>query len=54
MQFTRGLDQVISDAAGLTVIQAEDPLERVANGTGEFLNLLDSLSREQIDRLVTQ
>ena len=50
----RGLDQVISDATGLTVIQAEDPLSCVANGTGEFLNLLDSLSREQIDRLVTQ
>jgi len=48
------LDQVISDATGLTVIQAEDPLSCVANGTGEFLNLLDSLSREQIDRLVTQ
>ena len=49
----RGLDQVISDATGLTVIQAEDPLSCVANGTGEFLNLLDSLSREQIDRIVT-
>ena len=50
----RGLDIVIRDATGLTVIQAENPLSCVANGTGEFLNLLDSLSREQIDRLVTQ
>ena len=50
----RGLDQVISDATGLTVIQAEDPLCCVANGTGKFLNLLDSLTRDQVDRLVTQ
>ena len=50
----RGLDQVISDATGLTVIQADDPLCCVANGTGNFLNLLGTLSREQVDRLVTQ
>ena len=50
----RGLDQVISDATGLSVIQAEDPLSCVANGTGKFLNLLGTLSREQVDRLVTQ
>ena len=50
----RGLDQVISDATGLSVIQAEDPLCCVANGTGKFLNLLGNLSREQVDRLVTQ
>ena len=50
----RGLDQVISDATGLTVIQADDPLCCVANGTGKFLNLLGTLSREQVDRLVTQ
>ena len=50
----RGLDQVISDATGLSVIQAEDPLCCVANGTGKFLNLLGTLSREQVDRLVTQ
>ena len=50
----RGLDQVISDATGLTVLQADDPLCCVANGTGKFLNLLGSLSREQVDRLVTQ
>ena len=50
----RGLDQIISDATGLTVLQADDPLCSVANGTGKFLNLLGSLSREQVDRLVTQ
>ena len=50
----RGLDQVISDATGLPVIQADDPLCCVANGTGKFLNLLGTLSREQVDRLVTQ
>ena len=50
----RGLDQVISDATRLTVIQADDPLCCVANGTGKFLNLLGTLSREQVDRLVTQ
>jgi rod shape-determining protein MreB len=50
----RGLDQVISDATGLPVIKAEDPLCCVANGTGEFLNLLGTLTREQVDRLVTQ
>ena len=50
----RGLDQVISDATGLSVIQAEDPLCCVANGTGKFLNLLGTLTREQVDRLVTQ
>ena len=50
----RGLDQVIFDATGLSVIQAEDPLCCVANGTGKFLNLLGNLSREQVDRLVTQ
>ena len=50
----RGLDQVISDATGLTVIQAEDPLCCVANGTGKFLDLLGTLTRDQVDRLVTQ
>jgi rod shape-determining protein MreB len=50
----RGLDQVISDATGLPVIQAEDPLCCVANGTGEFLDLLGTLTRDQVDRLVTQ
>jgi rod shape-determining protein MreB len=50
----RGLDQVISEATRLPVIQAEDPLCCVANGTGKFLNLLGNLSREQVDRLVTQ
>jgi len=29
-------------------------LSCVANGTGKFLNLLGTLSREQVDRLVTQ
>jgi rod shape-determining protein MreB and related proteins len=50
----RGLDQKISEATRLPVIQAEEPLCCVANGTGKFLNLLGSLSREQVDRLVTQ
>ena len=50
----RGLDNVISEATGLTVIQADDPLCCVANGTGKFLNLLGSLTRDQVDRLVTQ
>ena len=54
ISFGFGLDQVISDATGLTVLQADDPLCCVANGTGKFLNLLGSLSREQVDRLVTQ
>lgn len=49
----RGLDKVISDATGLTVLQAENPLCCVANGTGKFLQHLGHFSREQIDRLVT-
>ena len=43
----RGLDSMLSDATGLTVIQAEDPLCAVANGTGIYLNHLGGLDRRR-------
>jgi rod shape-determining protein MreB len=43
----RGLDNMLSDATGLTVIQAEDPLCAVANGTGIYLNSLGDLDRKR-------
>ena len=43
----RGLDNMLSDATGLTVIQSEDPLCAVANGTGIYLNHLGALDRKR-------
>jgi rod shape-determining protein MreB len=40
----RGLDRTLSDATGLPVIVADDPLSAVANGTGLVLQNLSWLS----------
>jgi rod shape-determining protein MreB len=42
----RGLDQQLSDATGLPVIVAEDPLSAVANGTGKVLDELAFLLKD--------
>jgi len=42
----RGLDQLLSDATGLPVIVAEDPLSAVANGTGLVLEELAFLLKD--------
>ena len=42
----RGLDQLLSDATGLPVIVAEDPLSAVANGTGMVLEELAFLLKD--------
>ena len=42
----RGLDQLLSDATGLPVIIAEDPLSVVANGTGMVLEELSFLLKD--------
>lgn len=42
----RGLDKLISDATGLPVIVAEDPLSAVANGTGMVLQELSFLLKD--------
>ena len=42
----RGLDQLLSDATGLPVIIAEDPLSAVANGTGMVLEELAFLLKD--------
>jgi rod shape-determining protein MreB len=42
----RGLDQLLSDATGLPVIIAEDPLSAVANGTGLVLEELAFLLKD--------
>lgn len=42
----RGLDQRISEATGLPVFVAEDPLSVVAKGTGKALETLDFLSED--------
>ena len=42
----RGLDQQLSDATGLPVIIAEDPLSAVANGTGMVLHELAFLLKD--------
>jgi len=41
----RGLDRMLSDATGLPVIVADDPLSAVANGTGLVLQNLPWLNR---------
>lgn len=42
----RGLDKLISDATGLPVIVADDPLSAVANGTGMVLQELSFLLKD--------
>ena len=42
----RGLDKLISDATGLPVIVADDPLSAVANGTGMVLQELQFLLKD--------
>ena len=42
----RGLDQLLSDATGLPVIIADDPLSAVANGTGLVLEELAFLLKD--------
>ena len=42
----RGLDKLISDATGLPVIVAEDPLSAVANGSGMVLQELSFLLKD--------
>jgi rod shape-determining protein MreB len=42
----RGIDQLLSDATGLPVIVAEDPLSAVANGTGMVLEELAFLLKD--------
>jgi rod shape-determining protein MreB len=44
----RGLDRLLSDATGLSVIVAEDPLSAVVNGTGMVLQDLQWLQREVV------
>ena len=46
--YIRGLDRLLSDATGLSVIVAEDPLTAVANGTGMVLQDLQWLQREVV------
>jgi rod shape-determining protein MreB len=41
-----GLDQLLSDATGLPVTIAEDPLSAVANGTGMVLEELAFLLKD--------
>ena len=41
----RGLDRMLSDATGLPVIVADEPLSAVANGTGLVLQNLPWLNR---------
>ena len=41
----RGLDKLLSDQTGLPVTVADDPLSAVAEGTGKFLQEIDSLAR---------
>ncbi len=41
----RGIDRVVSDAVGLPVRIAEDPLTAVARGTGRVLEKLDLLKQ---------
>jgi rod shape-determining protein MreB len=45
----RGLDRLISEATGLPVIIADDPLSAVAQGTGMVLQDLDFLRRALAD-----
>ena len=42
----RGLDQMLSDATGLPVVIADDPLSAVANGTGMVLHELAFLLKD--------
>ena len=42
----RGLDRMLSDATGLPVFTAEDPLSAVANGTGKVLQELGHLLKD--------
>ena len=48
-----GLDQVISDATDYLSFKPRSTV-LCCKRTGKFLNLLGNLSREQVDRLVTQ
>lgn len=43
----RGLDKLLSDATGLPVMVAEDPLSAVANGTGAVIQNLNDLLRQR-------
>ena len=43
----RGLDKLLSDATGLPVMVAEDPLSAVANGTGAVIQNLSGLLKER-------
>ena len=43
----RNLDRLLSDATGLPVIIAEDPLSAVANGTGAVLQNLSFWLNEE-------
>lgn len=43
----RNIDKLLSDATGLPVIIAEDPLSAVANGTGQYLKSIDWLSHRR-------
>jgi rod shape-determining protein MreB len=43
----RGLDKLLSDATGLPVMVAEDPLSAVANGTGAVIQNLGDLLKER-------
>jgi rod shape-determining protein MreB len=42
----RGLDQMLSEATGLPVFVAEDPLSAVANGTGKVLQDLQHIMKD--------
>lgn len=43
----RGLDKLLSDATGLPVIVADDPLSAVANGTGYVLDEIDWIIKNE-------
>ncbi len=43
----RGLDRLISDATGLPVMVAEDPLSAVAHGTGAVIQNLNNLLKQK-------
>lgn len=45
----RNIDRLLSDATGLPVIVADDPLTAVANGTGVVLDNIDWLSKASDD-----
>lgn len=45
-----GIDKRISEALGIEVIIAEDPMDCVAKGTGEALKEMDSLENNELNR----